>query len=54
MCGSSGYDDSDVGSLNTTIVEGPIERHKHAKLHARQATETLAHMVAKAWIGPKW
>ena len=28
MCGHSGCAHSDVRSLNTTIVEGPIERHK--------------------------
>ena len=28
VCGHIGCADSDVCGLNTTIVEGPIERHK--------------------------
>ena len=41
--------DSDVRSLNTTIVEGPIERHK-SRLASRETGDGLtgtAHVVGK-------
>ena len=54
--GQTGCVQSDVQSLNTTIVEGSIERHK-ARLASRetvrQATGPPAKIVGGAWTGPK-
>ena len=46
--------DSDVHNLNTTIVEGPIERHK-SHLASRETGDELTgtYIVKEAWIGPK-
>ena len=43
--------DSDVRSLNTTIVEGPIDRHK-SRLASRETGDSLAHIVREAWTRP--
>ena len=40
ICGRSGCVDSDVRSLNTTIVEGPTERHK-SRLDSRETGDGL-------------
>ena len=40
ICGHSGCADSDVRSLNTTIVEGPIEHHK-SRLVSRETGDGL-------------
>ena len=40
ICGHSGCADSDVRSLNMTIVEGPIERHK-SRLASREIGDGL-------------
>ena len=40
MCGHSGRVQSDVRSLNTTIVEGPIESHK-SRLASRETGDGL-------------
>ena len=54
--GQTGCVQSDVQSLNTTIVEGSIERHK-ARLASRetvrQAMGPPAKIVGGAWTGPK-
>ena len=40
ICGHSGCADRDVRRLNTTIVEGPIERHK-SRLASRETGDGL-------------
>ena len=40
ICGHSGCAHGDVHSLNTTIVEGPIERHK-SRLGSRKTEDGL-------------
>ena len=52
ICGHSGCVYSDVRSLNTTIVEGPIERHK-SRLASREAGDGLTGTYSgEAWTGP--
>ena len=52
--GHSECADSDVHSLNTTIVEGPIERHKITASFTRDRRRAHWHIpiVGEAWTGP--
>ena len=59
-CKHSGCADSDVRSLKTTIVEGPVELHK-SRLASRETGDGLTgtynggrHIVGEAWTGLKW
>ena len=52
MFGHSGCVHSEGRSLNTTIVEGPIERHK-SRLASRETGDVLTGThVWEAWTGP--
>ena len=57
ICVNSGCADSDVRSLNTTIVEGPIERHK-SRLASRETggglTGTYGGSLDRTETAPKW